>query len=152
AEHRWTRAHAGLFDVSHMGQRFLVGPDHAATAAALERLTPGDFAGLKPGQMRYTLLLREDGGTIDDLMVTRSASENDDGRLMLVFNAARKEIDDDYFCARLPDAVTLHTANDRALLALQGPEAAKALARHCPKAEALTFMTTTSTEFDGIDC
>src|SRR3954469_18488859 len=71
AEHRWTREHAGLFDVSHMGQRLLTGPDHAATAAALEAVTPGSFEALAPGQMRYTLLLAPTGGVIDDLMVTR---------------------------------------------------------------------------------
>ncbi len=152
AEHRWTREHAGLFDVSHMGQRFLIGPDHETTSAALERLTPGDFAALGPGRMRYTLLLNDSGGIIDDLMVTRPGSENDDGAIGLVFNAGRKEFDDDYFSARLPDDVTLQTANDRALLALQGPEAAAVMARHCRKAAALTFMGTTSSEFDGIDC
>ena len=151
-EHRWTREHAGLFDVSHMGQRFLVGPDHETTAAALARLTPGSFTELGLGRMRYTLLLNDSGGVIDDLMVTRSQSEGDDGSLGLVFNAGRKDIDDDYFCARLPDDVTLHTADDRALLALQGPEAVKVLARHCPKAESLVFMSATSAEFDGIDC
>ena len=152
AEHRWTREHAGLFDVSHMGQRFLVGPDHAATAAALARLTPGSFEELGLGRMRYTLLLNDDGGVIDDMMVTRSRSENDAGALGLVFNAGRKEIDDDYFRSRLPDDVTLHSADDRALLALQGPEAATVMARHCPKATPLTFMSATSAEFDGIDC
>ena len=79
AEHRWTREHAGLFDVSHMGQRFLAGPDHATTAAALEALTPGDFASLGLGRMRYTLLLNDAGGIVDDLMVTRSNSAEDDG-------------------------------------------------------------------------
>jgi aminomethyltransferase len=152
AEHRWTREHAGLFDVSHMGQRFLRGPNHLATAAALAAITPGDFASLDFGRMRYTLLLNDQGGIIDDLMVTRSNDENDDGYLGLVFNAGRKEIDDDFFCARLPDEVSLHKADDRALLALQGPEAAKVLARHCPRAERLVFMSGTSAEFDGIDC
>ena len=152
AEHRWTREHAGLFDVSHMGQRFLIGPDHATTAAALGAVTPGAFGSLELGRMRYTLLLNDQGGVIDDLMVTRSISDNDDGALGLVFNAGRKEIDDDFFCARMPDGVTLHTANDRALLALQGPEAAKAMARHCPKAEQLVFMSAATAEFDGIDC
>jgi aminomethyltransferase len=151
-EHRWTREHAGLFDVSHMGQRFLVGPDHATTAVALEKLTPGKFGSLGLGRMRYTLLLSDSGGIIDDLMVTRSTSETDDGSLGLVFNAGRKEIDDDYFCDRLPDDVTLHTADDRALLALQGPEAATVMARHCPIAKNLVFMSATSAEFDGIDC
>src|SRR5215207_915024 len=143
-EHRWTREHAGLFDVSHMGQRFLVGPDHATTTAALEKLTPGEFGSLGLGRMRYTLLLSDSGGIIDDLMVTRSSSDNDDGSLGLVFNAGRKEIDDDYFCDHLPDTVTLHTADDRALLALQGPEAVKVMARHCPKATNLVFMSATS--------
>jgi aminomethyltransferase len=152
AEHRWTREHAGLFDVSHMGQRFLVGPDHETVAAALEALTPGDFRSLKLGGMRYTLLLNEGGGIIDDLMVTRSVSEAEDGGLMLVFNASRKEIDDAYIGERLPAGVTLHTMEDRALLALQGPKAGEVLARHCPKAADLTFMTATSAEFDGIDC
>ena len=152
AEHRWTREHAGLFDVSHMGQRFLRGPNHLTTAAALAAITPGAFASLEFGRMRYTLLLNEQGGIVDDLMVTRSNSENDDGYLGLVFNAGRKEIDDDFFCARLPDEVSLHKADDRALLALQGPEAAKVLARHCPHAERLVFMSATSAEFDDIDC
>jgi aminomethyltransferase len=152
AEHRWTREHAGLFDVSHMGQRFLVGPNHATTAAALARLTPGSFEELGLGRIRYTLLLNDEGGVIDDLMVTRSQSEKDDGTLGLVFNAGRKEIDDDYFRSRLPGEVTLRAADDRALLALQGPEAVRVMARHCPKAPPLTFMSATSAEFDGIDC
>ena len=152
AEHHWTRQHAGLFDVSHMGQRFLAGSDHATTVAALETLTPGDFASLGLGRMRYTLLLNDEGGIVDDLMVTRSPSADDDGGLMLVFNAARKEIDDAYVRARLPAGIELLADDGRALLALQGPEAAEVMARHCPKAEALTFMTATSAEFDGIDC
>jgi aminomethyltransferase len=152
AEHRWTREHAGLFDVSHMGQRFLTGPTHAATAAALEAITPGDFSSLPPGRMRYTLLLADTGGIIDDLMVTRSISADDDGTLFLVFNAARKEVDDDYVSAHLPAGIALEAAEDRALLALQGPEAAKVLARHCPKAGALVFMSAASAEFDGIGC
>ena len=152
AEHRWTRDKAGLFDVSHMGQRFLIGPDHQTTARALESLTPGAFVALGLGRMRYTLLLSDTGGIIDDLMVTRSTSEADDGGLMLVFNGARKEIDDAYIRERLPDGVRLEAMEDRALLALQGPEAAAALARHCPKAAELTFMTARSAEFGGLDC
>ncbi len=152
AEHRWTREHAGLFDVSHMGQRFLIGPDHATTAAALEAMTPGAFGSLGLGRMRYTLLLNDQGGIVDDLMVTRALAENDDGYLGLVFNAGRKEIDDDFFCARLPDGVSLHKADDRALLALQGPEAAKVMARHCPRAAGLVFMSALRTEFDDVDC
>src|SRR5688500_9316150 len=71
AEHAWTREAAGLFDVSHMGQATLVGPDHAATAAALEALVPADILGLKPGRQRYTQLLTDEGGILDDLMVSR---------------------------------------------------------------------------------
>src|SRR5882724_11482694 len=80
-EHLHTRAAAGLFDVSHMGQAFLVGPDHATTAAALEALVPADIRDLGPGQQRYTQLLNEDGGIIDDLMVTRPLDSDEDGRL-----------------------------------------------------------------------
>jgi aminomethyltransferase len=152
SEHRWTREHAGLFDVSHMGQRFLAGPDHGTTAAALEALTPGDFVSLPPGRIRYTLLLNEEGGIIDDLMVTRSVASDDDGTLGLVFNAGRKEIDDAHVEARLPAGISLMKAEGRGLLALQGPMAAAVMARHCPKSVALTFMTATSAEFDGIDC
>jgi aminomethyltransferase len=135
-----------------MGQRFIAGPDHATTAAALAALTPGDFAGLGLGRMRYTLLLNYEGGIVDDLMVTRSPSAEDDGGLMLVFNAARKEIDDAYFRERLPAGIELLADDGRALLALQGPEAAKVMARHCPKAGVLSFMSATSAEFDGMDC
>jgi len=151
-EHLHTRAEAGLFDVSHMGQAFVVGPDHDTTAGALETLTPGALKGLKLGAMRYSLLLNDSGGIIDDLMVARSVSSDDDGQLLLVVNAARKEVDYRDLSDRLAAGVELYTADERALLALQGPRAAAALARHCPMAEALTFMTATSTDFDGLDC
>ena len=157
AEHAWTRQKAGLFDVSHMGQRVLSGPDHETTAQALEALTPGAFQTLAAGRMRYTLLLNEAGGILDDLMVTRSASPGDDGKLMLVVNAACKDADDAHIRAHLPAGVEYITIEDRALLALQGPAAADVLAGHCAKAAGLTFMTATSAEFmlaDGrmIDC
>src|SRR3982074_3741896 len=90
-EHQHTRAQAGLFDVSHMGQAFLIGPDHATTASALEALVPADIRDLGPGQQRYTQLLNDDGGIIDDLMVTRSLNAPEDGWLHLVVNASRKE-------------------------------------------------------------
>ncbi len=150
AEHNWTREKAGLFDVSHMGQAFLEGPDHATTARALEALTPGDFLGLAPGRIRYTLLTTaEGGGIIDDLMVTRPADAAD-GTLFLVVNAARKAIDYAHIAANLPEGVTLRPIEDRALLALQGPLAAAVLARHVPGAETMGFMTAADTAFDGI--
>ena len=147
AEHNWTRESAGLFDVSHMGQRCLVGPDHETTAAALAAMTPGAFAKLKYGAMRYTVLLNDEGGIIDDLIVTRSVSADDDGRLMLVVNGARKHVDDKHIQANLPDSVELLKLDDRALMALQGPKAIDALGAFCAKAKSLTFMTATSAEF-----
>ncbi|HXE88035.1 MAG TPA: glycine cleavage system aminomethyltransferase GcvT [Hyphomicrobiaceae bacterium] len=151
-EHLHTRAHAGLFDVSHMGQAFLVGPDHAATAAALEALVPADILGLHPGQQRYTQLLNVDGGIIDDLMVTRSAAAEDDGSLMLVANAARKVVDFAHISEQLPDEVRLEPAPERALLALQGPRAAEVLAKVSDAATALRFMTAAPGTVGGIDC
>src|SRR5437879_2734665 len=88
AEHTHTRTEAGLFDVSHMGQAFLVGADHETVAGALEALVPGDIAGLAPGRQRYTQLTDDNGGILDDLMVTRSADPTEDGVLMLIVNAA----------------------------------------------------------------
>ncbi len=151
-EHQHTRSQAGLFDVSHMGQAFLSGPDHQTVATALEALVPGNIKSLGLGRIRYTLLLTEEGGVIDDLMVTRSISADDDGRLLLVVNAARKAVDYDHLSSHLPETIELQPSDDRALLALQGPKAATVLDRHCPKATALSFMTATSAEFDGLDC
>ena len=151
-EHLHTRAHAGLFDVSHMGQAFLVGPNHATTAAALEALVPADVLGLCPGQQRYTQLLNADGGIIDDLMVTRPASAEDDGSLMLVVNAARKEVDLAHIAERLPENVRLQPAPERALLALQGPRAAEILGRICDVPEGLRFMMAAVGKVGGVDC
>jgi aminomethyltransferase len=151
-EHNWTRASAGLFDVSHMGQAFVAGPDHATTAAAVEKLVPGDVAGLAHSRIRYSQLLNPQGGIIDDLMISRSASAADDGALGLVVNASRKEEDFAWIAGHLPADVKLVRADDRALVALQGPKAADIMARHAPKAAALGFMMATSAEFDGLDC
>jgi aminomethyltransferase len=151
AEHKHVRDAAGLFDVSHMGQALLAGPGHAATAAALETLTPGDFHALGHGRIRYTLLMTPDGGIIDDLMVTRPVAPEDDGRLMLVVNASRKEIDYAHLAAHLPAGVTVTPQEDRGLLALQGPLAAAVIGRHAPEAVGLGFMTSAPMTFDGID-
>ncbi len=136
-EHNHVRSAAGFFDVSHMGQARLAGPDFESAAAALERLAPGDILGLKPGRLRYTQLLNESGGIIDDLMVTRDADGNG---ISLVVNASRKEIDFAHIAAHLPPAVTLHPEPDRALFALQGPKAASVLSRLIPGVEELGFM------------
>jgi len=98
-EHLWTRAHAGAFDVSHMGPAFLElnaktgdgAADHAAVAAVAERLVSGDIAGLRPGQLRYTLLLNDTGGIVDDLMVGRPLRPERQGMLYIVVNAGTKE-------------------------------------------------------------
>ncbi|TYC62392.1 glycine cleavage system aminomethyltransferase GcvT [Rhodobacterales bacterium] len=152
AEHLHTRASAGLFDVSHMGQAVLIGPDHETTARALEALTPSNFVELGLGRQRYTVLLNDDGGIIDDLMVTRPLSPAEDGKLMLVVNAARKDVDYAHFRAKLPDNVKLQVVEDRALIAVQGPEAVAAVAAHAPQAADLAFMSAAPMEFDGIDC
>ncbi|HEY1944368.1 MAG TPA: glycine cleavage system aminomethyltransferase GcvT [Roseiarcus sp.] len=127
AEHLQTRARAGLFDVSHMGQARLDGPDHATTARALERLCPADILGLAQGRQRYSQFLNPDGGVIDDLMIARSPDA--DGRLNLVVNAARKAVDYALLEVALPADVRLTRLDDAALIAVQGPAAAAALAR-----------------------
>jgi aminomethyltransferase len=151
-EHLHTRAHAGLFDVSHMGQAFLVGPDHRATAAALEALVPADVLDLKSGQQRYTQLLNDAGGIVDDLMVTRPAAAEDAGKLFLIVNASRKDVDYAHIAARLPQGVRLEPAPDRALLAVQGPAAAQALASLCPETSRLVFMTAATARIGELDC
>jgi aminomethyltransferase len=134
-----------------MGQAALAGPDHATTAKALEALTPGDFQGLGPGRLRYTLLMNESGGIIDDLIVGRSRSPSDDGILALVVNAGRKEIDYDHLRSRLPAGVRLETY-ERGLLAMQGPKAVAVIARHAPEAAAMPFMSAIAGRVAGIFC
>jgi aminomethyltransferase len=151
-EHLHTRAGAGLFDVSHMGQAFLNGPDHETTAAALEALIPADIANLEPGQQRYSQLLNDEGGIIDDLMVTRSHSADDDGSLMLVVNASRKDLDYAHIAASLPDDVRLEPMPERALLALQGPAAKDVMAKLSDVAAGLPFMGASSGKVGEIDC
>jgi aminomethyltransferase len=143
-EHLWTREHAGLFDVSHMGQARLRGAD---PLAAFETLTPGDFRGLKPGKQRYSVLLNPDGGIIDDLMAARP----DDDGLFVVVNGACK--DDDYrlIAQALAGVAEVERLEDRALIALQGPEAAAALKLHVPEAATMTFMEARALQGFGVD-
>jgi aminomethyltransferase len=132
AEHLWTRENAGLFDVSHMGQLMLSGE---GLDAALEAVLPIDLSTLKVGQQRYSLLLDENGGVLDDLMVSRL-----EHALYLVVNGATKWDDIAHMREHLPDEITLQHMDEHALLALQGPKAAEVLARHVPGVAALTFM------------
>ncbi len=151
AEHQHTRNAAGLFDVSHMGQVRLVGPDYPAVAAALEAVTPGDFAALKPGRMRYSMLLTPEGTIVDDIMVARLPGAAGETALNIVFNAARVSVDVDFVRAALTDGVTLEVLADRAMLALQGPQAADAMARHAAIGD-LGFMDIAPLGVDGAEC
>src|SRR6185295_2938856 len=151
-EHLHTRERAGLFDVSHMGQAVLAGPDHATTAKALEALVPADIANLQPGQQRYSQLLNDDGGIIDDLMVTRPVAAKDDGRLLLVVNAARKDVDIPHIQVGLPSGVTLKLADDKALLALQGPTAKDVMAKLSDVASKLAFMAAAEARVGDFAC
>ncbi len=156
AEHKWTRDYAGLFDVSHMGPSFLVlahpsgdaEADHAAIAAIIEPLICGDIAGLRPGQMRYTLLLNDKGGAIDDLMIGRSPTTP--GSLLIVVNAGTKDHDFALIAAAAGDKAELHRADDGGLLALQGPEAVNVMAALVPQAADLGFMQYGTYEWNGV--
>lgn len=132
AEHHWTRTSASLFDVSHMGQLLLTGE---GAAAALESILPADLGTLAMGQMRYSLLLDEAGGIIDDLMIARWPEG-----FYLVVNGATKRGDIAHMRARLPASLTLDHFTDRALLALQGPKACAALERHAAGAAPLASL------------
>lgn len=151
-EHLHTRQAAGLFDVSHMGQAYLTGPDHETVARAIEKLVPGDVLALEPGSTRYTLLLNEKGGIRDDLMITRMQGAKNDGRLFLVVNAACKDADFAHIAANMPAGVTLSVLADRALIALQGPKAAEAFAAVAPETATQSFMTVQELSVDGAAC
>jgi aminomethyltransferase len=122
AEHLWTRSAAGLFDVSHMGQLLLSGE---GLDVALEALLPTDLSTLSLGQQRYSVLLGENGGILDDLMIQRWP-----GHIYMVVNGATKWDDIGVLREQLADEITLNHLEDQALLALQGPKAADVLARH----------------------
>jgi aminomethyltransferase len=147
AEHNWTRENAGLFDVSHMGQCALLGESFDAVAKAMERIVPADVLGLKPKQQRYSQLLAEDGGTLDDLMITR---HDEEGMLYVVVNAGRKEHDYQWFERHLPRGVSLRRLDGLSLVALQGPKAEAVLARHAPHVRDIGFMHYADVEIGGI--
>ncbi len=148
-EHNHTRQKAGLFDVSHMGQAFLIGPDHETVAEALEKLVPAEIKGLERGQQRYTQLINPEGGIIDDLMVTRL--EDDEGTLMLVVNAACKVGDYEWIRANIPHGIHLEEHDGHALIALQGPASEAVMAAHCDNTAAMGFMDAIASRFDDIE-
>ena len=144
AEHKHTRSAAGLFDVSHMGQLRLVGAD---AAAAFESLMPVDVIDLPVGRQRYGLLLNEVGGIIDDLMFVRRESD-----IFVIVNGACKEGDIAHIQTRIGQRCAVQPLPEQALLALQGPQAAAALARLAPEVQKLVFMTGTDVRIAGCDC
>lgn len=152
AEHQHTRAGAGLFDVSHMGQFRITGPTldsrgFDAAAAAIEKLCPNDFRSLKSGQQRYGFLTNAKGGILDDLMVTR------DGEVLrMVVNAACKDADYSHIAGNLPAGCKIERLEDFALLALQGPQAGAVIARLAPASTRMTFMTGAALEIAGARC
>jgi aminomethyltransferase len=149
-EHLHTRAAAGLFDVSHMGQIALRpngGSTLADVALALENLVPVDVFGLAPGRQRYGFFTNPNGGIIDDLMITACAD-----RFVLVVNASRKAVDEAHLRAALSRVCTIEMLEDRALLALQGPKAEDVLARFAPEAAAMRFMDARVLAIGGSDC
>ena len=144
AEHRWTREHAGLFDVSHMGQCKITGAD---AVAQFERFVPGDYAILKEGRQKYSLLLNDEGGIMDDLMAGRP----DHDGLFVVVNAGNKEADFAFLKANLEGDAKLTVLDDRALIAIQGPEAAEVMAAHEPLLAEMGFMDTARLMLFGVD-
>lgn len=143
-EHLHTRDQAGLFDVSHMGQVKLTGEN---AAAALEKLVPVDIIDLPAGKQRYALFTNEEGGIMDDLMVT-----NYGDWIYVVVNAACKEQDIAHMQANLGEGVELELLDDRALVAVQGPTAAQAIARIAPEVSEMVFMDSRQMQIDGVDC
>ncbi|MCY4363945.1 MAG: glycine cleavage system aminomethyltransferase GcvT [Gammaproteobacteria bacterium] len=143
-EHLHTRSSAGLFDVSHMGQIRLSG---AGIENAMERLVTGDISAMAPFRQRYTLLTNRQGGIIDDLMLTRTPDS-----LFLMVNAACKEADFAYLEKALGPGYRLEMLSDRALLALQGPQAAEVLAGLYQGCETMPFLSAVEADLDGTPC
>jgi len=148
AEHLHTRNAAGMFDVSHMGQLRLVGPD---AAAAFESLMPVDVIGLAPGRQRYGLLLNDDGGIIDDLMFFNRDHANG-GDIFVIVNGACKAGDIAHIQAKIGHRCEVIPMPEMALLALQGPQAVTALQRLAPGVKQLVFMTGGRFTVAGCDC
>jgi aminomethyltransferase len=145
AEHRWTREHAGLFDVSHMGQAKITGAD---AIQQFQRFVPGDYEILKAGKQKYSLLLNAEGGIMDDLM----AGKPDHDGLYVVVNAGNKDADFAFLHANLAGDAKLTVLDDRALLAIQGPEAAEVMAKLEPVLADMGFMDSARLMLFGVDC
>jgi aminomethyltransferase len=148
-EHLHTRAQAGLFDVSHMGQILISPLDHnmQTAALALEKLMPVDLLSLKPGRQRYAFFTTDNGGISDDLMIAHFGDF-----FLLVLNSARKGSDEELLRRHLTESCRVEPLNDRVLLALQGPSAAAVLAEIAPLTLPMRFMDVGIYEVDGAKC
>lgn len=153
-EHTWTRNHASLCDISHMGQAIVIADDgqYETVARALETLVPADLVDLGPGRQCYTQLLNMAGGVIDDLMVTRPQDSAESGRLILVLNASRKDVDCAHIERLLPEGVRIEPQPNLALLALQGPKSGDVLGAICPESRTLLFMQAVRTRIGACTC
>ena len=143
-EHLHCRSQAGFFDISHMGQCLILGCD---AASELERLTPSDIAGLKVGAQKYTVLTNNEGGIIDDIIITRI-----DSGLMIIVNAACKDKDFAHLKNHLSEQCVFKELPDQALFAIQGPAAASIIGKFSAQAAGLSFMQAYETEINGIAC
>lgn len=143
SEHVHTRAEASLFDVSHMGQVRLAG---GGVVAGLESLGPMDVLELGQGRQRYGFLTSPEGGILDDLMIANFGEF-----VLLVVNAATKAADVEHIRTHLPGSCTVDLLDDRALLALQGPAAARVMGRHVPRTKSMAFMDVIQTRVAGVD-
>ena len=151
-EHLHTREKAGLFDVSHMGQVFIMADDKSfeTAAKALEKLVPADIQSLKPGQQRYSQFLNEAGGILDDLMISRLAMPGYEHVLYLVVNAGCKDGDYAHLEKHMPKGVQVQVKDDTlSLIAVQGPKAADVMSAFNPLISDLVFMTHTDLELSG---
>ena len=153
AEHNHTREQVSLFDVSHMGQLIIKGKDFASTAKALEKIIPANIIDLQQGEMRYSVLLNENGGVIDDLIITRPTDKQaTDGTIFIVVNGATKANDFKFMQANLTKEIKISFEEGKSLLALQGPKAASVLSRFSDIVEKLSFMQSDATSIKGIGC
>ncbi|MDP1664978.1 MAG: glycine cleavage system aminomethyltransferase GcvT [Methylobacter sp.] len=143
-EHLHCRSHAGFFDISHMGQCLILGDD---AVDELERLAPGDIAALKSGEQKYTVLTNNNGGIIDDIVITRI-----DTGLMIIVNAACKDKDFKYLYSRLSGRCCFNELTGQALFALQGPAAVSVIEKFSAQAAELSFMQACGTSIKGIKC
>lgn len=143
-EHLHCRSHAGFFDISHMGQCLILGDD---AVYELGQLTPSDISGLNPGEQKYTVLTNDNGGIMDDIIITRL-----DSGLMVIVNAACKDKVFKYLYSRLSGRCCFNELNSQAFFALQGPAAASIMQKFSPQAAKLLFMQACGTSINGIKC